>query len=67
MVVIPVHRLSITWKKSSIGYAREQKRTVRALGLRSLNHTVVQDDTRVIRGMIKRVQHLVQVVEVDEE
>ncbi|MEE8373099.1 MAG: 50S ribosomal protein L30 [Dehalococcoidia bacterium] len=60
-------RLSITWKKSAIGYAREQRRTVRALGLRSLNQTVVQDDSRVIRGMIKRVQHLVQVVEVDEE
>ena len=60
-------RLSITWKKSAIGYARGQRRTVRALGLRSLNQTVVQDDSAVIRGMIRKVQHLVQVVEVAEE
>ncbi len=60
-------KLRITWKKSAIGYAKDQKMTVRALGFRSLNQTVVQDDSPVIRGMVRKVRHLVQVEEVVEE
>lgn len=56
-------RLRITWKKSAIGYGEEQKRTLRALGLRRLNQTVEHDDSRSIRGMITRVKHLVRVEE----
>lgn len=56
-------RLRITWKKSAIGYGEEQKRTLRALGLRRLNQTVEHDDSRSIRGMITRVKHLVMVEE----
>ena len=54
-------KLRITYTKSSIGYNEKQKRTVRALGLRKLNQTVEHDDTPVIRGMIKKVSHLVVV------
>lgn len=53
--------LRITLSKSVIGYSRRQKRTVRALGLRRMNQTVVQQDTPVIRGMIAKVSHLLTV------
>ena len=56
-------RLRITLVKSSIGYSRRQKGTVRALGLRRLHQTVVQEDNPVIRGMVKKVSHLVKVEE----
>lgn len=54
-------KLRITWVKSSIGYSRRQKGTIRALGLRNLGDVVEQDDTPVIRGMIDKVNHLLQV------
>ena len=57
-------KLRITWKKSAIGYAGDQKRTIQALGLRRLGHTVEHGDTRAIRGMIGKVRHLVEVAEV---
>lgn len=59
-----VKMLSITWVKSSIGYMERQKRTIRALGLRRLGQSVQHKDTPVIRGMIDRVSHLVEVQEV---
>ncbi len=60
-------KLRITWRKSAIGYAKEQKRTIRALGLRRLGHTVEHGDTRSVRGMILKVRHLVEVAEVPPE
>lgn len=53
----------ITWRKSAIGYGGDQKRTLKALGLRRLNHTVEHEDTRAIRGMINKVRHLVTVAD----
>jgi large subunit ribosomal protein L30 len=58
-------KLRITWVKSSIGYAKDQKVTVRTLGLRRLNHTVEQPDNPAIRGMIHKVRHLVRFEEID--
>jgi large subunit ribosomal protein L30 len=58
--------LRITWIKSSIGYSPRQKGTIRALGLRRLGHSVQHTDTPVIRGMINRVGHLVEVQEVEK-
>lgn len=55
--------LKITMVKSPIGYNKRQKNTVRALGLRRMNQTVTQEDTDVIRGMIAKVSHLVNVEE----
>ena len=60
-------RLRITWVKSSIGYSRRQKGTIRALGLRHLGDVVEQADTPVIRGMLDKVIHLIQVEEIEEE
>jgi large subunit ribosomal protein L30 len=57
--------LRITWVKSSIGYSRRQKATIRALGFKRLGQTVEQKDTPVIRGMVDKVSHLVEVEEVD--
>ena len=59
-------RLRITWKKSAIGYKEDQKRTIEALGLRRLGHTVEHGDNRAIRGMVLKVRHLVEVTEVAE-
>ena len=56
-------RLKITWTKSAIGYKEDQKRTIRALGLRRLHQTVDRPDTRDIRGMVHKVRHLVAVEE----
>jgi large subunit ribosomal protein L30 len=58
-------KLKITWKKSSIGYAKDQKQTIKALGLRKLNSSVIQEDNPCIRGMIFKVKHLVEVEEVN--
>lgn len=55
--------LKITLVKSPIGYNKRQKGTVSALGLKKVNQTVEHDDTPVIRGMINKVSHLVQVEE----
>jgi large subunit ribosomal protein L30 len=60
------NKLQITYKKSTIGYNKRQKATIKALGFRKLNQTVVHDNTPVIRGMINRVSHLVEVVEEEE-
>jgi large subunit ribosomal protein L30 len=56
-----VTKLRITWVKSGIGYAQEQKRTLKALGLRRLNQSVVHDDSLSVRGMVTKVRHLVKV------
>lgn len=58
-------RLRITWTKSAIGYAHDQKKTISALGLKRLHHTVEHEDTRAIRGMTRKVRHLVELEEVD--
>ncbi|HEY8819798.1 MAG TPA: 50S ribosomal protein L30 [Dehalococcoidia bacterium] len=55
--------LRITWKKSAIGYAKDQKLTIQSLGFRRLGQTVEQEDTRSTRGMIHKVRHLVIVEE----
>ena len=56
--------LKITQIRSGIGLARDQRRTVRALGIKRMHDTVMQADTPVIRGMIFKVKHLVKVEEV---
>ena len=47
--------------KSPIGYARNQKATIRALGLHRLNQTVEHMDNQTLRGMLARVVHLIEV------
>ena len=57
-------QLKITQTRSVIRRPQKQKDTVRALGLRKLNQSVVKTDTPQIRGMIAKVHHLVTVEEV---
>ncbi|MCK6619260.1 MAG: 50S ribosomal protein L30 [Calditrichaceae bacterium] len=57
--------LKITQTKSLIGYESSQKRTMKALGLRRIRHSVIHKDTPQIRGMINKVTHLVAVEEVE--
>jgi ribosomal protein L30 len=60
-------KLRITYTKSAIGYSKDQKNTIRSLGLRKLNSTVVQNDTPPIRGMLFKVRHLVSFEEVADD
>jgi len=55
------NRIRITQIHSAIDRPEVQKRTIRALGIRRLYHTVEKNDTPQIRGMIKKVEHLVKV------
>jgi len=56
-------KLKITLIKSVIGQNERQRATVRALGLRKLNHSVVKADSPEIRGMVAKVSHLLKVEE----
>ncbi len=56
-------KIKITQVRSTINRLEKQKLTIRALGIRKLNHSVVHEDTPQIRGMIRVVEHLVTVEE----
>lgn len=59
--------LKITLKKSMIGRPEKHRRVVRSLGLRRLNKTVVLQDTPAVRGMIRKVSHMLAVEEKTDE
>lgn len=59
--------LNITLRKSMIGRPEKHRRVVRSLGLRKLNKTVVLKDTPVVRGMIQKVSHMLEVEEKADE
>jgi large subunit ribosomal protein L30 len=60
-------KLAIKLVRSAIGHPEKQKVTLKTLGLRRLGKIVVHDDTPQIRGMVRKVRHLVTVEEVSEE
>ncbi len=55
--------VTIKLVRSPIGYEQSQKDTVRALGLRKMHQSVEKADSAVIRGMINKVSHLIEVTE----
>lgn len=57
-------KLKVTQVRSAIGRPKDQKDTVRRLGLHRMHDTVVREDRPEIRGMISKVRHLVKVEEV---
>jgi large subunit ribosomal protein L30 len=59
-------KLKVTQVRSAIDRPREQKATIRALGIHRLHETVLKDDRPEIRGMIAKVAHLVRVEDVAE-
>ncbi len=56
-------KLKVKLVRSPIGNTKRQKGTVRALGLKKMHQVVTHEDTAVMRGMINRVSHLVEVEE----
>jgi large subunit ribosomal protein L30 len=58
---VPSKKLRVTLAKSIIGLSPKQEATVKALGLRRINHSVVHDDSETIRGMIAKVPHVLRV------
>jgi large subunit ribosomal protein L30 len=56
-------KLAITLVRSVIGYPRTKRDVVRSLGLRRIRHTVVRADTPQTRGMILKINHLIDVKE----
>jgi large subunit ribosomal protein L30 len=55
--------LRVTLVRSPIGYTKDQKATAKALGLRRLHQTVEHKDNPAVRGMIRKIIHLVQIEE----
>ncbi len=53
--------LHITWVRSCIGYPRRQRDTLRSLGLRRIGQSVLRPDDATVRGMLRKVDHLVRV------
>lgn len=60
-------KLYVKLKRSPIGLTDRQLATVVGLGLRKVHHERVLENTPAVRGMVKRVLHLIDVSEVDEE
>ena len=58
--------LKVTQKRSIIGVKPNQRNTVRSLGLKRINHTVVVPDNAVNRGYVHTVRHLIEVEEITE-
>lgn len=59
----PEKTIRVTLVRSPIGYSKKQKATVRALGLRRMNHTVEHVDSPALRGMLAKIPHLLLVEE----
>ena len=56
-------KIKIKQIKSQIGAPKDQKETLRALGLRKISQVVEVEDTPSCRGMIRKVHHLVSVID----
>ena len=56
-------KIKITQTKSGIDRSKRQKNTLKALGLKKINHTVEQEASPAILGMVAKVQHLISVEE----
>ena len=61
------HRFKVTLKRSGIGRTESQRRTLVGLGLKKLHKSSILEDTPSIRGMLKKVKHLVEVERISEE
>ena len=57
----------VRWVRSGIGFSYHQKRMVRSLGLRRLNHVVELEDNPAIRGLVAKIPHLVEITTPPEQ
>lgn len=55
--------IRVTLVRSAIGYTKDQKATVKALGLRRMHQTVEHKDTPALRGMLNKIIHLIKIEE----
>ena len=62
--ITAMKKIKITQVRSGIGHPQRQKRTLEALGLKRIRHTVEHDATPQIMGMVEKVKHLVKFEEV---
>ena len=58
-------QIKITWSKSFIGCPSTQRATIKSLGFKKLNQTLVKEDNAQLRGQINKVNHLLTVEEVE--
>ena len=56
------HTITVRWRKSAIGRPKDQRKTIQGLGFKRLNQTLTLPDRPEIRGMINRVEHLLEMV-----
>ncbi|MBT8190834.1 MAG: 50S ribosomal protein L30 [Saprospiraceae bacterium] len=56
-----MEKIKITQVKSTIDRSQKQKDTVKALGLKKINHSVVKEGTPQVLGMIEKVKHLITI------
>jgi large subunit ribosomal protein L30 len=59
----PAGKIQLKWVRSAICTPMKQKRVVKGLGFTRLNQVIVRPDTAAIRGMIKKIPHLVEIVQ----
>ncbi|HZP53671.1 MULTISPECIES: 50S ribosomal protein L30 [Actinocrinis] len=59
-------KLKVTQVRSKIGTKQNHRETLRSLGLKRINHSVIKEDRPEIRGMVHTVRHLVVVEEVED-
>lgn len=58
-------KVEITQTRSVIGTPEKQRKVVRGLGLKKIGHTVVKEDKPEVRGMIRKISHLLKVKEIE--
>ena len=59
-------KLKVTQVRSAVDKGKKQRGTIRALGLKRVGHTVTHEDKPEIRGMVRAVEHLIEIEEVSE-
>ncbi len=63
MAKATANKIKIKLVKSPIGYSKDQRATLEALGLKRINSVVEKEDNDCIQGMIRKVTHLVKVLD----
>lgn len=59
-------KIVITQTRSGIGRPERHKKIIQGLGLRKIGHRVIREDTPEIRGMVRKIQHLIKVEKLDK-
>lgn len=60
-------QIKIQYYRSMIGYAKKQKEIIKSLGITKLNQTITRPDSAAARGIVKKVPHLLRIVDQNGE